>query len=121
MVMNKRLLFFAVALCLAAAFAASAEKDKKDGSWTGWITDSQCGSRGEPKPDHGKCADGCVKRGAKYVLYNSADKKVYALDAQDKAAPLSGKHVKVSGTVEGETIKVKAIEATGEQKGHDHK
>lgn len=114
--MSKRLLFFVAALVLAAAFAASA--DKKDGSWTGWITDSQCATRGEPKPDHGSCADSCVKRGGKYVLYDSSDKKVYALDAQDKASALSGKHVKVSGTADGDAIKVKSIEATGEQKGH---
>ena len=114
--MSKRLLFCVAALALAGAFTVSA--DKKDGSWTGWITDSGCAARGEPKPDHAACADKCVKEhGAKYVLYNSADKKVYALDAQDKAAAMSGKHVKVSGTAEGEAIKVKSIEATGEQKG----
>ena len=113
--MSKRLLFFAVALILAAAFTASA--DKKDGAWTGWITDSHCGAQGANEK-HGACATKCVKdQNAKYALYNPADKKVYQLDAQDKAAPLAGKHVKVSGTADGDNIKVTAIEATGEQKG----
>jgi len=52
-------------------------------------------------------------------LYNPADKKVYVLDPQDKAAAHSGHHVKVQGTVDGETIKVTSIEPTGEQKGHE--
>jgi hypothetical protein len=109
-----------MALALAASFAVSAQKaDKgKDGAWTGWISDSHCAAKGEPKPDYGGCATSCVKnQNAKYVLYSPADKKVYQLDAQDKASGHSGHHVKVSGTVEGEMIKVKAIEMTGEQKG----
>lgn len=118
--MNKRLLFCALAIVLAAGFTASAAQ--KDGTVTGWISDSHCAAKGEPKPDHGGCANSCVKNsGAKYVLYSPSDKKVYALDAQDKAGAHSGKHVKVSGTVEGEAIKVKAIEPTGEQKGHEKK
>lgn len=118
--MNKRMLFSALAIVLAAAFTVSAAQ--KDGSWTGWISDSHCAAKGEPKPDHGGCATSCVKnQNAKYVLYSPSDKKVFALDAQDKAAAHSGKHVKVSGSVEGEAIKVKAIEPTGEQKGHEKK
>ena len=118
--MNKRIVFCIFALVLAAAFTASA--DKKDGEWTGWISDSHCAAKGEPKPDHGGCATSCVKdHNAKYVLYSASDKKVYALDAQDKAGALSGKHVKVSGTIDGDAIKVKNIEATGEQKGQEKK
>ena len=118
--MSKRFLLCMFVLVLAAAFTASA--DKKDGEWTGWISDSHCAAKGEPKPDHGGCATSCVKnQGAKYVLYSPSDKKVYALDAQDKAAAHSGKHVKVSGSVEGEAITVKSIEATGEQKGQEKK
>lgn len=118
--MNKRLLFSVLAIVLAAGFTVSAAQ--KDGDWTGWISDSHCAAKGEPKPDHGGCASSCVKNsGAKYVLYSASDKKVYALDAQDKAGALSGKHVKVSGTLDGDAIKVKTMEATGEQKGQEKK
>ena len=42
----------------------------------------------------------CVKEhGAKYVFVNDADKKVYAIDAQDKVAAHAGHHVAVKGTV----------------------
>lgn len=112
--MNKRLLFSALALVLAAGFTAMAAKD---GDVVGWITDSHCAAQGA-KEGHGACATKCVKeQNAKYVLYSPSDKKAYQLDAQDKAAAMAGKHVKVSGAVEGEMIKVKAIEPTGEQKG----
>lgn len=115
--MRSRLAVFALAL--AFAFALSVSADKKDGSWTGWVTDSHCGAKGRGEgAGHADCAASCVKgQGAKYVLLTPADKKVYQLDAQDKAAALAGKHVKVTGSVDGESITVKTIEATGEQKG----
>ncbi len=115
--MNKRFLFLAAALVIASAFTVQA--DKKAGDWTGWITDSHCGANGG-KAGHGDCAKKCVKdQNAKYALYNPTDKKVYQLDAQDKAAAHAGLHVKVSGSADGDNIKVTAIEPTGEQKGHD--
>ncbi len=115
--MTKRVLILAVALAFAVALGAAAGQGKgKEGTVTGWISDSHCAASGAPKPDHGGCATSCVKnRNAKYVLYSPSDKKVYSLDAQDKAGEHSGKHVKVSGTVEGDAIKVKSIEAA-EQK-----
>ncbi len=115
--MGKRLLFCMTALIIAGSFAVQA--DKKAGDWTGWITDSSCGVNGG-NAGHADCAKKCVKdKGAKYALYSPADKKVYQLDAQDKAAPHAGQHVKVAGTADGEMIKVSSIEPTGEQKGHD--
>jgi hypothetical protein len=115
----KRLLICAVALAFALSLSVAANQGKgKEGTVTGWISDSHCASKGAPKPDHGGCATSCVKnQNAKYVLYSPSDKKVYSLDAQDKAGEHSGHHVKVTGTVEGDAIKVKAIEMTGEQKG----
>ena len=118
--MLKRLLTCAFALAVAATFLVAADKGK-EGSWTGWVTDSHCGAKGE-NPKHADCAKKCVEgHGAKYALYTPADKKVYVLDPQDTAAGHAGHHVKVTGTVEGDTIKVKSIETTGEQKGQDKK
>lgn len=111
--MKKRLLFCAFALMVTLGFTVSAQKD---GAWTGWVTDSHCGANGA-KESHADCAKKCVKdQNAKYALYNPADKKVYQLDAQDKAAALAGKHVKVAGTLSGDAIKVKSIEAAAETK-----
>ncbi len=116
--MRMRLAVFALAFVFAVTLSVSA--DKKDGSWTGWVTDSHCAAKGKgDSAGHADCAASCVKgQGAKYVLLTPSDKKVYQLDAQDKAAAMAGKHVKVTGEVDGDSIKVKSIEATGEQKGH---
>ena len=73
-----------------------------DGTWTGYISDSMCGAKGANEK-HADCAAKCVKEhGAKYVFVNDADKKVYAIDAQDKVAAHAGHHVTVKGTVDGD-------------------
>jgi hypothetical protein len=93
-----------LALCAAAlTFAA-------DRSWTGYISDSMCGAKGANEK-HADCAAKCVKEhGASYVFVNDADKKVYAIDAQDKVAAHAGHHVTVKGSVEGDNLKLTSIE-----------
>ena len=101
---TKFLAALALALC-AAALALAA-----DGSWTGYISDSMCGAKGADAK-HGDCAAKCVKEhGAKYVFVNDADKKVYAIDAQDKVAAHAGHHVTVKGSVDGDNLKLTSIE-----------
>ncbi len=113
--MSKRLLFCAVALLIVAGMTVAADKGK-EGSWTGWVTDSMCGAKGD-NAKHADCAAKCVKEhGAKYALYNPDEKKVYVLDPQDKAAAHAGHHVTVKGTVEGDTIKVNTITMVQEEK-----
>lgn len=106
--MGKRLLICAVALLLAAGISLAGGKGK-EGSWTGWVTDTACGAKGASE-SHAACATKCVKeKGAKYALYNPTDKKVYVLDPQDKAAGHAGHYVTVKGTAEGDTIKFTSI------------
>jgi hypothetical protein len=96
----------AVAAMLFAGVLAMAA----DNSWTGWISDSQCGVKGA-NDKAGECTTKCVKEhGAKYVFVNDADKKVYVIDAQDKVAAHAGHHVTVKGTVDGETLKLSSID-----------
>ena len=114
--MTKRLLICSLALVLVAGFSFAKPSDNKDGSWTGWVTDSMCGAKGA-SAKHADCAKKCVDGGhGKYALYNPADKKVYSLDPQEKLAEHAGHFVKVTGTVEGETIKVKSVEMAPEPK-----
>jgi hypothetical protein len=81
-----------------------------DGSWTGYISDSACGAKGG-NDKHAECATKCVKeKGAKYVFVNDADKKVYAIDAQDKVAAHAGHHVTVKGSVDGDNLKLASID-----------
>jgi hypothetical protein len=93
------------ATLFAGAFAMAADK-----ALTGYISDSVCGVKGA-KEGQGECTTKCVKEhGAKYVFVDDADKKVYAIDAQDKVAAHSGHHVTVKGTVEGESLKLSSID-----------
>ncbi len=82
-----------------------------DGTWTGYISDSHCGAKGAVADEkHADCATKCVKEnGAKYVFVNDADKKVYAIDDQDKVAAHAGHHVTVKGSVNGDTLKLSSI------------
>ena len=94
---------------LAAALFAAGLTMAADGTWTGYISDSNCGAKGANDKAR-ECTTKCVKGGAKYVFVNDADKKVYVVDAQDKVAAHAGHHVTVKGTVDGETLKLESIE-----------
>src|SRR5881398_492423 len=99
---------------IAATLFAGTLAMAADGSWTGWISDSQCGVKGANEKA-GECTTKCVKEhGAKYVLVNDADKKIYAIDAQDKVAAHAGHHVTVKGSADGDTIKLSAVEMAPE-------
>lgn len=100
---------------MAATLFAAAMAMAADNSWTGWISDSQCGAKGA-NAKAGECTKKCVKEhGAKYVFVNDADHKVYAIDAQDKVADHAGHHVTVKGTAEGDSIKLESIEMAPEK------
>jgi hypothetical protein len=106
--MKLRIATIAAATLFTAAMTMGAE-----GSWTGWISDSQCGAKGA-NAGAAECTAKCIKGGAKYVFVNDADKKVYVVDAQDKVAAHSGHHVTVKGSVEGDTLKLSSIDMAPE-------
>src|SRR5262245_55756133 len=103
------------ATVVAGTLFAAAMTMAGDGSWTGWISDSQCGAKGA-NAKAGECTTKCVKEhGAKYVFVNDADHKVYAIDAQDKVAAHAGHHVTVKGNVDGDSLKLASIEMAPEK------
>jgi len=97
------------AAAMAAMLFSAALSAAADGTWTGYISDSNCGAKGANERA-GQCTTKCVKEGAKYVFVNDTDKKIYVIDAQDKVADHAGHHVTVKGTVDGETLKLESIE-----------
>jgi hypothetical protein len=101
---KKMIVLFALLTLTVAALAAAGTK----GSWTGWVTDEHCGAKGA-SADHKACAEKCVGRGGKLVFYNTADKKIYGLDKQDVAKENLGQEVKVTGELDGKSIKVESI------------
>src|SRR5215831_9013748 len=56
--------------------------------------------------DKATCTKKCAEIGAKYVLYDEADKTVYNLDDQSKLEAFAGRHVNVTGTLDGDKINV---------------
>lgn len=80
-------------------------------SFVGTISDSMCGLKHMMPGADKACTEECVKGGSKYVLADAAHGKVYQLSDQDKAKPFPGAKVKVTGTLEGDTIQVTSIQA----------
>jgi len=98
------------AIGLAATLFAGALAMAAEGTWTGYISDSACGAKGA-KEGQAECTAKCVKEhGAKYVFVDDKDKKVYAIDDQDKVAAHAGHHVTVKGSVEGDSLKLSSID-----------
>ena len=96
-------------LSLAAALALGAMGLMgADASWTGTISDSMCGASHGSTPAK-QCTLGCVKKGAKYVVV--VGDKVYSIANQNAPglAKYAGDSVKVTGTMDGDTITVKKI------------
>ena len=97
------------ATAVAAALFAGVVALAADSSLTGYIADSKCGAKAANEGAR-ECTIKCVKEGAKYVFVNDTDKKVYAIDDQQKVADHAGHHVTVKGSVEGDTLKLTSIE-----------
>jgi hypothetical protein len=81
-------------------------------AFTGEIMDSSCAKMGShegmmkahPGMKTAKdCTLGCVKAGAKFVLYDSSTKTVYELDDQQKPMAFAGDQVEVRGTLNADT------------------
>ena len=75
--------------------------------FTGYIIDQSCATKAAMKGNEA-CARKCIKGGSPAVLLGEGD-KVYKLDDQAKVAEHAGHKVKVSGTLDGDTIKVESI------------
>ncbi|MGA2712354.1 MAG: DUF5818 domain-containing protein [Bryobacteraceae bacterium] len=98
------------AFCVAVAFlAAGAGFAQSPKTYTGEIMDSACaktGSHAAMEKEHGMknakdCTLGCVKGGAKFVLYDGS--KSWDLDDQTKPEAFAGQKVKVTGTLDTAT------------------
>ncbi len=112
----------AIALTLSLSMLAGASfAAQKQQTITGEIMDSSCakmGSHEMMEKEHKMpanaasdkaCTLACVKAGATYVLYDASTKTAYQLDDQKKPEQFAGEKVKVTGTVNNDTIHVAKI------------
>ncbi|HEY2460936.1 MAG TPA: hypothetical protein VGI16_09015 [Candidatus Acidoferrum sp.] len=102
--MKIRLTMGLAAMLFAGLIAVAANS-----SFTGYIADSKCNVQAAHDGAR-ECTIKCVKEGAKYVFVSDGDKKVYAIDDQAKVAEHAGHHVTVTGTVDGDSMKLSSIE-----------
>jgi uncharacterized protein DUF5818 len=109
---------FASLVLLGFAFAA-----QKTTTFSGEISDRYCAnakSHESMMKTHDvktieECIPACVKAGGKYVLVDSANGKVYALDDQQKPAAFARQKVKVTGTFDKATQTIHVAEIEREQ------
>lgn len=107
--MAKRIWMLVAALMVSACMAMAAS------SWTGTVSDSNCGTKhATPSVAAEKCVAACVHKGAKYVLV--VNDKVYALSPQNKFADFAGKSVTVTGTMEGDAITAESVKSAADKK-----
>ena len=99
---------------LLAVAALSAAPGKQ--TFTGVVTDDECGSAGHSHMRMGatdaECTVACIgAHGAKYVLLDG--KKVYTLSDQQTPEQFAGKKVRVTGMLDAktQTIRVDSIRA----------
>lgn len=77
--------------------------------FTGWITDQRCAERGTYTGDQHKTCIEALTELETLVLVNEADKQIYTLSDQRKAAEFVGQKVIVEGTAQGGSIQVQSI------------
>lgn len=103
--------------CLGLLLGLTSLASAADKTWTGQISDSNCGAShakmmaGHPgaKMTAADCTLACVKAGAKYVFVSGG--KVYAISNQDDADLMkhAGHTVRLTGEMSGDTITVSKI------------
>ena len=94
--MNKLLVVFGFAAMSAMA-----------ADWTGYIVDKGCSTKKEMWTNTA-CVERCAGRGDKLVFVTE-EGKVYQVADQDKVKPHGGHKVTISGTMDGDTIKVDSV------------
>jgi hypothetical protein len=98
--MKQTLAIAAVTVCMTIAVMAA----PKDGSWTGYVSDAKCGAKVDAA-----CAKKCADAGEARVFVNDGDKSVLKVSNQDALKGHEGHHVKVNGSVDGDTLTVASV------------
>jgi hypothetical protein len=77
-------------------------------TFTGVVSDSHCGAKhSTASAAAAKCVSHCVEMGADYVLVSGG--KVYKLDNQSEFKKYAGESVKVTGVLDGDSIRVESV------------
>jgi len=96
----------AAVLISASAFAAPMK-----GTWNGWVSDAKCGAS---KID-ATCVKTCEDAGSPLVFVSDKDKSVLQVSNQDVLKGHEGHHIKVKGTVDGDTMTITSVSMMKDQ------
>lgn len=108
--MKRFAIAFVLVLSLFALIGSAKTKGSAKGKgkeWTGYVSDSKCGLKGE-NADHASCAQKCVDGGAAPVFVSSG--KVYKIANTDKVKDHVGHKVTVKGKVKGDTLTISDLQ-----------
>src|SRR5215469_17168938 len=97
-------------LCGTVLMLASLSFAAGKQTFTGAISDSMCGAEHMMEGSAKDCTLKCVDGGSKFILVDSKG-KIYQLSDQTKPKAFAGANVKVTGTLNGDTITVSSIVA----------
>jgi hypothetical protein len=95
---------------LARAGGGQGSETPQSGPFTGMVSDSLCGARHvkHPELDSPRCTRECVRTGANYILIDGDTS--YNLQGNfAQLAQFAGQRAKVSGSLQGSTIRVSSI------------
>lgn len=106
--LKRAMLVTAAFLFAGVGFAAPKAATTTTKSWSGYITDSKCATNAKARTNEA-CVKKCVAGGDKLVLYDTYNKKVYQLDPQTDVEEHASHHVRVYGTLDGDTIHVTRV------------
>jgi hypothetical protein len=76
------------------------------GTWTGYISDSHCGAKGN-NDGHAACAKKCVKEG--YAPVFVVGDKVYKINDPKKVSKYIGDKVTITGTMTDDAIDIEKV------------
>lgn len=78
---------------------------------TGYISDSHCGAKHhEVSEANTKCVTGCLKGGDPVLVVGGDKVMKFDADSAAKAKEFAGQNVKISGSVDGNTVKISSID-----------
>src|ERR1700675_3888095 len=106
-VKNFSLIFSLTFFFVSSVSLAGQTGNPNIGSWSGVIINNNC-SADEAFAEAAKCTAKDLP-GAKLVLYDDTTRQMYNLDPQDQAMGHLGESMTVTGTLEGDTIRVTSL------------
>jgi hypothetical protein len=94
-----------LALTAAVLITSGAVAAPMKGTWDGWVSDAKCGAS---KID-AACVKTCEDAGSPLVFVSDKDKSVLQVSNQDVLKGHEGHHIKVKGSVDGDTLTITSV------------